>query len=293
MENRIPYTYKITFNIENHPYYGFEYIGAKWAVNCNPNTFWITYFTSCKIVHQLIAQYGKDSFDREIIKDNYNTIEECVKHESELLNEVDARHNPEYFNQHNGDGEFYIKFVTEDTKKKKEDTFLNKYHKNSYVETDEFKEKSKETIVEKYGIDNVMKSPIFRNKAKETNLQRYGDISPLNNEEIQMKFKETNMERYGVEYPAQNKEIYKKTENTCLEKYGAKHPVQLDKFKEKGLATKRKNSISFICENDNKIWKLKVDAARFYKVDKNCIGRCLRGTQKATGGYKFHYIGIE
>lgn len=75
------------------------------------------------------------------------------------------------------------------------------------------------------------------------------------------------MERYGTEYTSQNENVIKTT-----------------------LQSKRDNSFPFVCENDGKIWKLRTDAAKFYNLIPLCIGRCLRGTQKTTKGYKFHYL---
>lgn len=123
MIDRKPYTYEIIFHQEGHKYNGLKYIGAKWAKGCDPDTFWIKYFTTSKIIKELIEKYGKDSFERRIIKSDYYSIKECVAHESQLLKEIDAKHNSLYFNQCNGDEKYFIKFVTEETKNNKKKYF--------------------------------------------------------------------------------------------------------------------------------------------------------------------------
>lgn len=42
------------------------YYGVKFAKGCSPNDLWSTYFTSSKIVKNLIETYGKNSFTYEI-----------------------------------------------------------------------------------------------------------------------------------------------------------------------------------------------------------------------------------
>ena len=73
------------------------------------------YICSSKLV---LEQYKKrpNDFIRQIIaKGNYEDIRklECL-----LLKKVDAAKNKTFYNQHNGDGNFYCKGHTEETKKK-------------------------------------------------------------------------------------------------------------------------------------------------------------------------------
>jgi len=44
------------------------YVGVRYAKDCNPDDFWVSYFTSSKIVHKLIDLYGKDDFRYKIVK---------------------------------------------------------------------------------------------------------------------------------------------------------------------------------------------------------------------------------
>lgn len=44
------------------------YVGVRYAKDCNPDDFWVSYFTSSKIVHKLIDLYGEDDFKYKIVK---------------------------------------------------------------------------------------------------------------------------------------------------------------------------------------------------------------------------------
>ena len=72
------------------------------------------YICSSKV---LLEQYKKrpNDFKRKIIK--FGTFQELIKEESLLLKQIDAAKNKNYYNQHNGDGNFFCKFHTEETKK--------------------------------------------------------------------------------------------------------------------------------------------------------------------------------
>lgn len=58
-----PYTYLLYCKPTKEFYYGVRY-----AENCDPNEFWIKYFTSSKRVKERITMFGKDSFEFEIRK---------------------------------------------------------------------------------------------------------------------------------------------------------------------------------------------------------------------------------
>jgi hypothetical protein len=63
---------------------GMKYIGAKYAKNADPDTFWITYFTSSKRVKYLISAFGVNDFSYKIIK-KFNTQSEAMQLESKLI----------------------------------------------------------------------------------------------------------------------------------------------------------------------------------------------------------------
>lgn len=73
------------------------------------------YVCSSKIV---LEEYNKrpTDFYREIL--NFGTLQEMINAETFLLKQVNASCNSEYYNMHNGDGNFYNKGHSEETKKK-------------------------------------------------------------------------------------------------------------------------------------------------------------------------------
>jgi len=54
------------------------YVGVRYAKDSNPDDFWVSYFTSSKIVHKLIDLYGKDVISNKIVK-VYNDRNEAIK----------------------------------------------------------------------------------------------------------------------------------------------------------------------------------------------------------------------
>ena len=72
------------------------------------------YICSSKI---LLEEYKKrpNDFKREILE--FGTFEQVIEKETYLLKQIDAAQNKQYYNQHNGDGNFFCKFHTEETKK--------------------------------------------------------------------------------------------------------------------------------------------------------------------------------
>ena len=63
MTSHIGYTYIIRFLPTGQVYYG-----SRCAYGCHPNEFWVTYFTSSKLITQMIQEHGVDSFVFEIRK---------------------------------------------------------------------------------------------------------------------------------------------------------------------------------------------------------------------------------
>lgn len=98
----IPYTYKIEFKPTGQYYYGVRY-----AKNCHPDDLWITYFTSSKIIHNLIDKHGLDEFNVEIRKIFPNNPEKAKLWEHKVLIKLNIPHNPQYLNCSNG-VKFYL-----------------------------------------------------------------------------------------------------------------------------------------------------------------------------------------
>ena len=96
-----PYTYCITFLPTKQQYYG-----AKYAKNCNPKDFWRTYFTSSKYIHELIEEYGKNSFTYYVDK-TFKTAKEALDYEYNFLIKHNAAKDTSWLNKHNSDKKFY------------------------------------------------------------------------------------------------------------------------------------------------------------------------------------------
>ena len=67
---------------------------------------------------QMLEQYKKrpTDFIRQIVATG--TYKDMISLECAMLRSVDAKHNQDYYNQHNGDGNFYNKGHTQETREK-------------------------------------------------------------------------------------------------------------------------------------------------------------------------------
>jgi hypothetical protein len=91
----IPFTYSVT-----HKKTGIHYYGSRYCKGCSPDDLFKTYFTSSKIIHDLIKTEGIDGFlikIRRKFKDDLS----CIAHENKFLKRVDAKNNPKFFNRQN------------------------------------------------------------------------------------------------------------------------------------------------------------------------------------------------
>jgi hypothetical protein len=89
----VPYTYYLY-----HKPTGKKYYGVRWAMNCSPDDLWKTYFTSSKYVHELIEQYGVDSFDHEIRK-IFDTSDSAILWEKRVLTRLHVLNNDTWINK--------------------------------------------------------------------------------------------------------------------------------------------------------------------------------------------------
>jgi len=101
MKPTIPFTYLIHFKATDQYYYG-----SRYRKGCNPSDLWSVYYTSSKVIKQLILEHGKDAFTVSVRK-IFNTAEEARKWESRFLNKVKAAQSDKWLNRHNGDEKFY------------------------------------------------------------------------------------------------------------------------------------------------------------------------------------------
>lgn len=78
--------------------------------------------TKTENICYFFEEYSKrpQDFTRQVIGEG--TYEDCLKLETSILKTVDAKHDPNYYNQHNGDGKFYNKHVSESQKRKQSAT---------------------------------------------------------------------------------------------------------------------------------------------------------------------------
>lgn len=98
-----PYTYYLY-----HTLTGMKYYGARFAKNCKPEDLWTTYFSSSRRVKNLLQKYGKDTFVVEVRK-IFDSANECIRWETEVLQRLNVAKRTDWLNQHNGDGKFLFK----------------------------------------------------------------------------------------------------------------------------------------------------------------------------------------
>lgn len=91
-----PYTYRI-----KHIPSGKNYYGSRFAENCDPSDLWTTYFTSSKLVKELILKDGKESFVAEVRK-TFDCKIKCQQYENEVLRRLNVTHNENWLNQYYG-----------------------------------------------------------------------------------------------------------------------------------------------------------------------------------------------
>lgn len=90
-----PYTYLL-----KHKPTGLFYYGVRYSKDCNPEDFWVKYFTSSKSVKKLIENYGKDSFEYEIRK-TFDSAEKAIMWENKVLKRLNVINNPKFLNKTN------------------------------------------------------------------------------------------------------------------------------------------------------------------------------------------------
>jgi len=110
-----PFTYLLTFLPTGQQYYG-----VRTKRGCQPADLWNSYYTSSKLVRQLIAEHGRDAFEVEIRR-TFQTKEAALLWEHRVLRRVDAARNPHWLNKNNGDRKFINNGITMNGKKHTED----------------------------------------------------------------------------------------------------------------------------------------------------------------------------
>lgn len=80
-----PYTYLIEFIPDGKKYYG-----VKFSKDSDPNLFWVSYFTSSKIVKDLIEKHGTESFTAKVDK-VFDDPEKAISYELQYLQSIEDK----------------------------------------------------------------------------------------------------------------------------------------------------------------------------------------------------------
>lgn len=95
-----------------------HYYGIRFAKGSKPEDLWTKYFTSSKLVHELIQQYGTDSFNVEVRK-IFSNSKDALLWEHKVLRRLNAANKEDWLNRHNGSNNFRSPIThSNDTRKK-------------------------------------------------------------------------------------------------------------------------------------------------------------------------------
>lgn len=225
-QDRTPYTYFIRWDELDLNYYG-----RRTAKGCQPEEFFITYFTSSIYVADIIAEYGMPNIIK--IHKIFSDIDSCKIQEERFLTKVNASRSLSWLNQTNGDKKFDTTGIRppiyDDTNCKRILTVNKLYTVNNISQIEEVKHKKLLKSLEKYGAECPLQSPLIKLKSQETKIKLYGDKN-FNNRE---KTKQTNLKKYGTESHNSIPEIKQKKINKTRQTYGVDNPFQSEEIKTK------------------------------------------------------------
>lgn len=172
----VPFAYHLYHKPTKQHYYGIRY-----KKGTSPVDLWVKYFSSSSVVHNLISEYGLDSFEVTIRK-TFRSSEEALLWEHKFLTKIDAASKDNWINRHNGSNKFRAPIHhSEKTKEKlrKKITGIKR--------RDETKEKYRQAAIKreerrkedgwKMPIDSIKKAITTRNERIET-----GVINPYSQE---------------------------------------------------------------------------------------------------------------
>ena len=118
-----------------------------------------------------------------------------------------------------------------ETKKRREETCLQKYGVKNPRQAKSVSDKIKQTNLERYGFEYAIGSEDVREKIRQTNNSRYGVDNPWQAEEIKERIRQTNEARYGTEIAFQSEEVKARARQTNLEKYGTSSSWQAEEVR--------------------------------------------------------------
>ena len=96
MNEYIPYTYYLY-----HPITGKKYYGVRYKKNCTPEDLWNKYFSSSKIIKEMIKVYGINSFLYEVRR-TFKTAKEARDWECKVLWKMKVVEKSDWINQNYG-----------------------------------------------------------------------------------------------------------------------------------------------------------------------------------------------
>lgn len=96
----IPFSYHL-FHVPTQKHY----YGIRYARGCCPSDLWTKYFTSSKIVKELIREYGRDSFIATVRR-RFSCQKDAILWEHKVLTRLGAANRPDWINRHNGGKKF-------------------------------------------------------------------------------------------------------------------------------------------------------------------------------------------
>jgi hypothetical protein len=88
----IPYTYLIGWSEHNKYYYGVRY-----AMNCNPNDLWLSYFTSSKHVKEFRKNHGEP--DILEVRKTFKDAKSAIRWEENVLKRMNVLHRSDFLNK--------------------------------------------------------------------------------------------------------------------------------------------------------------------------------------------------
>lgn len=91
MTDRTPYVYLLKNKTT-----GLFYYGLRFGKNCHPDDFWVEYFTSSKLVKDLINKHGKSDFEFEIRR-KFESKESAINWEQKVIRRL-AKNSPFFLN---------------------------------------------------------------------------------------------------------------------------------------------------------------------------------------------------
>ncbi|MDD4242688.1 MAG: NUMOD3 domain-containing DNA-binding protein [Bacilli bacterium] len=228
-----PYTYLIKFKITEQLYYG-----VRTKIGCSPDDLWVRYFTSSKVVKNLIAEHGADSFEVVSIK-LHSCKEDALKWEELYLVSVDAGYNEEYLNKTNGAKNFtqaglfgenaahFGRLHSEESKKKQSKAKIGKYRgENHHLWGKHHSEETKKKMSENHANFSGENHPMFGKQHSEETLikMRNKKIGKRASKETRKKLSDSrkgsdnsNSKKYIVTFPDGHEEIISCMRIFCIE----------------------------------------------------------------------------